>query len=163
MVASNVQLIENKYTAHYAEFSSRYPAFQAKADPNLQIYSEPIYNEYLRQQRSGILKSQSHLHEIAIDPIKLHNKIYFDAKELQKQNTDEKKIVPGMPQNQQNIPNIPKNKIQLHLNSNIQMSPQLSAQKSKTISNQVKIEEVQYSSKPNDIPEISHIQSDKIL
>ena len=160
MVASNVQLIENKYTAHYAEFSSRYPSFQAKADPNLQIYSEPIYNEYLRQQQAGILKSQSHLHEISIDPIKLHNKLYFDSKELHKQNMDEKKIAPDMPQNQQNIQ---KNKIELDLNRNIQMSPQISAQKPITISNQVKIEEIQYSSKHNDIPEISHTQPDKIL
>ena len=73
---------------------------------------------------------------------------------------DEKKIAPDMPQNQQNIQ---KNKIELDLNRNIQMSPQISAQKPITISNQVKIEEIQYSSKHNDIPEISHTQPDKIL
>ena len=161
MVASNIQLLENKYTAHYAEFSSRFPGFQAKADPNLQIYSEPIYNEYLRQQQSGILKSKSHLYDIAIDPMKLHDKIHFDPKELHKKIMDEKKnkiiIAPSMPTMIQNNQNIYSKKIEMNLfaqsNSSIQINSQLLAQQPMTSSTQVKIEERQSASKFNDIPE----------
>ena len=166
MVANNVQLLENKYT----EFPGRFSAIQAKADPNLQIYSDPIYNEYFRQHQSGMLRSKPQHYDIPIDLMKLQNKIYFDQKDSQQQILNENKIflASSIPINK----DIQKKQVEHHQlnqkNSNIQIS-HISSKKIESSSTQVKIEENQ--SAPNEnsnitqknVPEISHEQSVQFL
>ena len=129
MVASNMHHLENKYRSHYAEFPGRFSAIQTKADQNLQIYSDPIYKEYLRQQKSGLLKSEPHHYDIPIE-------------------TAKNKLILPIVQNTQ----IKQNEAHYfaQTNNNIQMTPQISSQKLLNSSKETKLEQNQFSVEPNE-------------
>ena len=133
MVASNMHHLENKYRSHYAEFPGRFSAIQTKADQNLQIYSDPMYKEYLRQQQSGLLKSEPHHYDIPIETTK--NKLILTSSVPIVQNTQIK-------------PNETHYFVQT--NSNIQMTPQISSQKLLNSSKETKLEQNQFSLEPNE-------------